>query len=192
VAVSQQAFAPVNYGIGKQQKIGKAPVTAAVAATKTPLGITICPRQEDPRRNNPAAASFRDCLTSPAMTMMCGWVTGAMTVTNGLYSIQTEMKDGGHGHATGVIVLLDGKIVGGDSNFYYTGSYIADRGKWRGELTTNQHTKSAGVLPLFGGREVTTGFMGTYSADAAVANGIALVGKTSVLIETKLTLLSAL
>ena len=41
------------------------------------------------------------------------------------------------------------------AHFYYTGSYTADRGKWRGELTTNQHTKSVGVLPLFGGREVT-------------------------------------
>lgn len=124
--------------------------------------------------------------------MMRRWVTGAMTITNGLYSIQTEMKDGGRGHATGVIVLLDGRIVGGDSNFYYTGTYTADGGKWRGELTTNQHTKSAGVLPLFGGREVTTGFMGTYSTDAAMANGIALVGKNSVVIATKLTLLSAL
>ena len=57
--------------------------------------------------------------------MMRRWVTGAMTVTNGLYTIQTEMTEGGHGHATGVIVLLDGKIVGGDSNFYYTGSYTA-------------------------------------------------------------------
>ena len=121
-----------------------------------------------------------------------GVETGAMTITNGLYSIQTEMTEGGRGHATGVIVLLNGKIVGGDSNFYYIGSYTADHGKWRGELTTNQHTKSAGVLPLFGGREVTTGFMGTYSADAAMANGIALVGKNSVMIETKLTLLSAL
>jgi hypothetical protein len=118
--------------------------------------------------------------------------TGAMTITNGLYSILTEMMEGGRRHATGVIVLLDGKIVGGDSNFYYTGSYTAGHGKWRGELTTNQHTKSVGVLPLFGGREVTTGFSGTYSADAAMANGIALVGKNSVLIETKLTLLSAL
>ena len=115
-----------------------------------------------------------------------------MTVTNGLYSIQTEMRDGGRGHASGVIVLLDGKVAGGDSNFYYTGSYSADSGKWRGELTTNQHTKTVGVLPLFGGREVTCGFMGTYSADSAVVNGIALVGKTSVMIEAKLTLLSAL
>ena len=46
-----------------------------------------------------------------------------MTVTNGLYTIQIEMTDGGHGRANGVIVLHDGKIAGGDSYFYYTGSY---------------------------------------------------------------------
>ena len=102
------------------------------------------------------------------------------------------MKDGGRGRATGVIVLLDGQILGGDTHFYYTGSYTAGGGKWRGELTTNQHTKSAGVLPLFGGREVTTGFMGTYSADGAVANGIALVGENSVPFHAKLPLKSSL
>ena len=114
-----------------------------------------------------------------------------MTMTNGLYSIVTEMIDGGHGHASGVIVLLDGRIVGGNSHFYYTGSYTADRGKWRGELTTRQHTKSAGVLPLFGGREVTTGFSGTYTADSADVQGAALVGKTSVRIHSRLELLFA-
>ena len=77
-----------------------------------------------------------------------------MKVTNGLYSIQIEMTDGGHGRATGVIMLFDGKIAGGDSYFYYTGSYTADRGKWRGELITNEHTKSAGARPLFGGRSL--------------------------------------
>ena len=39
---------------------------------------------------------------------------GAMTVTNGLYTIQIEMRDGGHGRAHGVIVLREGKIAGGD------------------------------------------------------------------------------
>ena len=78
------------------------------------------------------------------------------------------------------------------SHFYYTGSYTANNGKWRGELTTNQHTKSVGVLPLFGGREVTCGFMGPILPTRAVVNGTALVGKTSVLIEAKLTLQSAL
>ncbi|MFL6836622.1 MAG: GrlR family regulatory protein [Bradyrhizobium sp.] len=111
-----------------------------------------------------------------------------MTVTSGLYSIQVEMTEGGQGHATGIIVLLDGKIAGGDSHFYYTGTYTADRGKWRGELTTNQHTRSTGVLPLFGGREVTCGFTGSYSADAAQVSGTALVGKTSVMFHAKLAL----
>ena len=115
---------------------------------------------------------------------------GAMTITNGLYTIQIEMRDGGHGRAHGVIVLREGRIAGGDSYFYYTGSYRADRGKWRGELITNEHTKSAGILPLFGGREVTCGFTGTYSADAADVNGTALVGKTSVVFQARLTLLS--
>jgi len=115
---------------------------------------------------------------------------GAMTVTNGLYTIQIEMRDGGHGRAHGVIVLREGKIAGGDSYFYYTGTYRADHGKWLGELITNEHTKSAGTLPLFGGREVTCGFTGAYSADAAEVNGTALVGKTSVGFHARLKLLA--
>ena len=113
-----------------------------------------------------------------------------MTVKNGLYTIQIEMTDGGHGRANGVIVLHDGKIAGGDSYFYYTGSYRADHGKWRGELITIEHTKSAGTLPLFGGREVTCGFTGAYSADTAEVNGTALVGKTSVVFQARLRLRS--
>jgi hypothetical protein len=113
-------------------------------------------------------------------------------VRNGLYTIEIEMTDGGRGHATGVIVLLDGKIAGGDAHFYYTGSYTAADGKWRGQLTTFQHAKPAGVQPLFGGREVTCGFTGSYSHDSAVVSGTALVGKTSVLFESKLTFREAL
>lgn len=107
-------------------------------------------------------------------------------VRNGLYTVETEMTDGGRGRATGVIVLVDGRIAGGDAHFYYTGSYTADNGKWRGELTTFQHAKPVGVMPLFGGREVTCGFTGTYADDGAIANGTALVGKTSVMFQTKL------
>ncbi|XIA63085.1 GrlR family regulatory protein [Bradyrhizobium sp. TZ2] len=114
-----------------------------------------------------------------------------MTVTNGLYSIEIEMTDGGHGRATGIIVLRDGKIAGGDSYFFYTGSYTANHGRWRGELITNEHTKSVGALPLFGGREVTCGFTGSYSADTAEVDGTALVGKTSVVFRARLALRSA-
>jgi hypothetical protein len=41
------------------------------------------------------------------------YLTGfIMTVKNGLYSIRIEMKDGIRGRATGVLVLLDGQILG--------------------------------------------------------------------------------
>jgi hypothetical protein len=68
-----------------------------------------------------------------------------MEVKNGLYSISIEMRDGKRGHATGVIVLCDGRIQGGDSYFYYTGTYSFKDGRWRGELITRQH---GGVDPL--------------------------------------------
>lgn len=116
---------------------------------------------------------------------------GAMTITSGLYSIEIEMTDGGQGRATGVIVLRDGTIAGGDSYFYYTGTYTAGDNKWRGELTTSEHTKSAGSRPLFGGREVTCGFSGSYDADGADVQGTALVGKTSVSFHARLTLRAA-
>ena len=111
-----------------------------------------------------------------------------MTVKNGLYSIRIEMKNGGRGRATGVIVLLDGKILGGDTHFYYTGSYTFKNGKWRGELITHQHAEALGVTLVFGGREVACGFTGTYSNGEAEVDGTALVGKTSVLFHAKLAL----
>jgi hypothetical protein len=68
------------------------------------------------RRNDPAVRLFPDCFALQGMPMM-SWDggKGAMTVTNGLYTIHIEMTDGGHGRAHGVIVLHDGKIAGGDS-----------------------------------------------------------------------------
>jgi hypothetical protein len=41
-------------------------------------------------------------------------------IRNGLYTVETDMTDGGRGHATGVIVLTNGRIAGGDAHFYYT------------------------------------------------------------------------
>ena len=91
------------------------------------------------------------------------------------------MNDGARGRATGVIILRDGRILGGDAHFYYTGSYAFKNGKWRGELITREHTKAVGINMLFGGREVGCGFTGIYSDETAEVSGTALVGKTSVL-----------
>ncbi|MDE2376949.1 GrlR family regulatory protein [Bradyrhizobium sp.] len=109
-------------------------------------------------------------------------------VVNGLYMFEIEMRDGRRGRATGVVVLSDGRIMGGDSYFYYTGHYSFRNGKWRGEMTVNQHTEAPGKNLAFGGREVTCGFSGDYSAGGAEVEGMALVGKTSVTFVARLTL----
>ncbi len=81
-------------------------------------------------------------------------------VTNGLYIFDIEMRDGKRGRARGVVVLCEGRIMGGDSYFYYTGSYTFRNGKWRGDMIVNQHTEAVGRTLAFGGREVTCGFSG--------------------------------
>ena len=65
-------------------------------------------------------------------------------------------------------------------------------GKWRGDMTVNQHTEAVGKTLAFGGREVTCGFSGHYSADRAEVAGMALVGKTSVTFTARLTLKDAM
>src|SRR5207247_5908072 len=82
-------------------------------------------------------------------------------VANGLYTLGIDMSGAKSGHATGVAVLRDGRILGGDSFFYYTGSYSFGRGKWRGEMIVHQHTDAPGLNLVFGGREVPYGFTGT-------------------------------
>src|SRR5256885_17118960 len=59
-------------------------------------------------------------------------------VANGLYTLGIEMSGAKSGHATGVAVLHDGCILGGDSFFYYTGSPSLGPGPRRG--ATNSPT----------------------------------------------------
>ena len=46
-----------------------------------------------------------------------------MRIKNGLYSVAVELEAGKEGRASGIILLRDGRLLGGDSYFYYTGSY---------------------------------------------------------------------
>jgi hypothetical protein len=111
-------------------------------------------------------------------------------IADGLYTLGIEMSGAKHGHATGVVVLQDGRIMGGDSFFYYTGSYSYNRGKWRGEMIVHQHTEAPGLNLVFRGREVTCGFTGTYSDGFADIDGTALVGSSSISFRSRLTLKS--
>jgi hypothetical protein len=99
---------------------------------------------------------------------------------NGLYSIHIEMLDGVSGRNGGVMVLRDGLIRGGDSHFYYTGSYSFADGRWKGELINGEHTPTSGTRPVFGGKEVGIGFSGTYTDEGAEGLATALAGKRSI------------
>jgi hypothetical protein len=101
-------------------------------------------------------------------------------IANGLYSIHIRMLDGLDGGNTGVMVLHDGRIRGGDGFFDYIGAYSSANGRWKGELVNHEHTPSQGERPVFGGYEVGIGFSGTYTDEGAVAEATALAGKRSI------------
>ena len=111
---------------------------------------------------------------------------------NGLYSVHIRMLDGVKGRASGVIVIRDGVILGGDPYFWSAGSYTAAEGTWKGELVTNQHTpyRDATARPVFAGREVTSGFSGTYRDDHIEVFGTSLVGRRSISFRATLRLLA--
>jgi hypothetical protein len=101
-------------------------------------------------------------------------------IRNGLYSIQIGMLDGVGGGNTGVMVLHDGRIRGGDAFFDYVGSYTSANGKWKGEIVNREHTITHGERPVFGGYEVGIGFSGTYTDKGASGTATALAGKRSI------------
>lgn len=110
---------------------------------------------------------------------------------NGLYRLHINIRDGNGGANTGVMLLRDGTIRGGDTHFYYIGSYsLAADGKWKGELINHEHTPTYGDRPVFGGRDSSIGFTGTYTDDGAQADAMALVGSRSVRFKATLTWLA--
>jgi hypothetical protein len=111
-------------------------------------------------------------------------------IKNGLYKISTEFLDGAGISNVHVMILHDGKLHGGGPYFYTVGSYSCAGGKWKGEATTQEHTRFLGKHP-WARKVVTLGFMGTYSDDSAEIDAVALVGKQSVRFKSILQLLAA-
>lgn len=105
---------------------------------------------------------------------------GADGIANGLYSLTIRMLDGINSSNTGLMLLHDGGIRGGDAMFDYLGAYQSAGGRWKGELINHEHTPSQGERPVFGGKEVGIGFSGTYDADGATGEATALAGKRSI------------
>lgn len=101
-------------------------------------------------------------------------------IFSGLYSINIRMLDGVAGGHTGVMLLHDGRILGGDAFFYYLGAYSSADGRWKGEFVNQEHTPAKGEHPLFGGHEVGIGFAGSCDANGAEIEATALAGKRSI------------
>ena len=101
-------------------------------------------------------------------------------IRSGLYSLQIRMLDGIDSGNTGLMVLHDGTIRGGDAHFDYVGAYSSAQGRWKGELINHTHTPTMGQRPLFGDREVGIGFSGTYDENGAEGEATALAGKRSI------------
>jgi hypothetical protein len=110
-------------------------------------------------------------------------------VVNGLYSIHARMLDGVDDALTGVMLLNEGRILGGDAFFYYLGTYTSARGRWKGEILSQEHTPAKDQHPIFGGHEVGIGFSGSCDQDGAKLEATALAGKRSVRLTAELKLL---
>ena len=110
-------------------------------------------------------------------------------IVNGLYSIHLRMLDGVEGGLTGVMLLYDGRILGGDAFFYYLGTYTSEKGRWKGQILNQEHTSAKAENLLFGGREVGIGFSGTCDNQGARLEATALAGKRSLRMKAELRLI---
>ena len=114
---------------------------------------------------------------------------GEYGIVNGLYSIQLRMLDGLDGGLTGVMLLNNGHILGGDASFYYLGGYTAAKGRWKGQILNQEHTPARHENPIFGGHEVGISFSGAYDEEQAVLEATALAGKRSLRLTAVLKLM---
>ena len=110
-------------------------------------------------------------------------------ILNGLYSIHIRMLDGVDGGLTGVMLLNNGRILGGDAQFYYLGTYTSENGRWKGQILNQEHTPAVGENPVFGGHDVGIGFAGTCDDQGALLEATALAGKRSLRLTAVLKLM---
>src|SRR5258705_10237037 len=71
-----------------------------------------------------------------------------LMIRNGLYSMEAKALDGVEGGDSGVMVLRDGTIRGGTSFFYFIGTYSCSDGRWKGEMTVEEHTQAPATRPM--------------------------------------------
>ena len=78
-----------------------------------------------------ALNSFVATVTS---LRICGVRRDQDDQKNGIYVLTALAIDGAGVDASGVLILRDGKIYGGDSYVYYVGTYECSGGEWEGAM----------------------------------------------------------
>ena len=69
-------------------------------------------------------------------------------IRNGIYLATTRFLDGVEAYNRHVMVLRDGTMRGGGGYYYTVGSYTCSGGKWKGEMTSREHSPIRRYLPM--------------------------------------------
>lgn len=107
---------------------------------------------------------------------------------NGLYSLIALAIDGPDIEVGGVLILRGGKVHGGDSFVFYTGTYEDFDGRWRGKMTSKEHTPTNRPAEE---RVQHIEFSGTYDATNVEADATVHVGNQRIRYTATLQLLAA-
>jgi hypothetical protein len=106
---------------------------------------------------------------------------------NGIYKVEFQTPLGA---GAGVVILQSGKLSGGDSGMYYTGSYAETGDDFTAKVEGRRHTNAPGFSSVFGVDHThislkgkSTGNSATMSGTAAEAPSIAFQAKLSKLPE---------
>ena len=110
--------------------------------------------------------------------MMLSIARHQIMIQNGLYLAETRFLDGVEAYNRHVMVLRDGTMRGGGGFYYTVGSYTCSGGKWKGEMTSREHSPISVTYP-WAGKVPSIGFTGTYSNDGAEFEATALAGRRS-------------
>jgi hypothetical protein len=96
---------------------------------------------------------------------------------DGLYSVRLKGFDGMELPPGGILVLRNGMMLGGGPYAYFTGSYSAKNGIFKGELVINQHTPPPSNHVLFNANDIGMGISGSYEGGQADLTGTVVIGK---------------
>src|ERR1700675_3543870 len=80
-------------------------------------------------------------------------------------------------------------LHGGDSYVYYTGTYEFSGGKWKGKITSQEHTPTTRPLAERVAQRIK--FSGTYNEDGAKVDATALVVRKRIRYKATLRFLAA-